>query len=231
MTYAVSDFHGRYDLYLALLDKLRMDDDDTLYILGDYLDRGAEGHKIILDIMERGNVIPLIGNHDFTAVSVLSRLNRGVTGEELDELRPLLDAWFSDGGDVTYQALCALSREKRERIFSFVSDMKTYAEVEAGGKKFVLCHAGIKNYKEGLPLEAYDATDFLFTRTDYTKPLFKDKILVTGHTPTALIDGASRGRIFKSEGHIAVDCGAVFGLGLGCICLDNMREYYVYGVE
>ena len=50
---------------------------------------------------------------------------------------------------------------------------------------------------------------------------------MTGHTPTALIDMASRGRIWRKNGHIALDCGAVFGEGLGCICLDTMQEFYV----
>ena len=27
--------------------------------------------------------------------------------------------------------------------------------------------------------------------------------------------------------HIAIDCGAVFNFGLGCLRLDDMKEFYV----
>ena len=35
------------------------------------------------------------------------------------------------------------------------------------------------------------------------------------------------GKIIKNN-HIAIDCGCVFGYGLGCICLDDMKEYYLH---
>ena len=55
----------------------------------------------------------------------------------------------------------------------------------------------------------------------------EDKILVTGHTPTLYIDPGSKGRIWRGNGHIALDCGAGFGLPLGCIRLDDGEEFYV----
>lgn len=63
-------------------------------------------------------------------------------------------------------------------------------------------------------------------RLDYDKVYFKDKILITGHTPTALIDYRSRGVIWRGNNHIAIDCGVAGGLNLGCLCLDTMEEYY-----
>ena len=47
MIYAVSDLHGRYDRYRQLLDKLDLEEQDTLYVLGDALDRGPEGFRIL----------------------------------------------------------------------------------------------------------------------------------------------------------------------------------------
>ena len=49
---------------------------------------------------------------------------------------------------------------------------------------------------------------------------------MTGHTPTGLIEKASAGRIYRKNNHIAIDCGAVFGNPLGCICLDTGEEFY-----
>ena len=63
MIYVMSDLHGCYDMFLQMLEKIKFNNDDTLYILGDIIDRGDNGIKILLDIMKRSNVIPLLGNH------------------------------------------------------------------------------------------------------------------------------------------------------------------------
>ena len=49
MQYAVSDIHGRYDKYTELLRRLALNESDTLYILGDSIDRGPDGLKILQD--------------------------------------------------------------------------------------------------------------------------------------------------------------------------------------
>ena len=36
-----------------------------------------------------------------------------------------------------------------------------------------------------------------------------------------------KGKIFMLNGHIALDCGAAYGLPLGCLRLDDMKEFYV----
>ena len=48
MTYAMSDLHGRYDLYIKMLEKINFMGNDTLYILGDFVDRGDENIKSIV---------------------------------------------------------------------------------------------------------------------------------------------------------------------------------------
>ena len=48
MIYAVSDIHGCYDKFLGLLDLIKFSDHDTMYILGDMVDRGKDGIKLLL---------------------------------------------------------------------------------------------------------------------------------------------------------------------------------------
>ena len=43
MKYAVSDLHGCYDKYRKLLECLKLTENDSLYILGDIVDRGDGG--------------------------------------------------------------------------------------------------------------------------------------------------------------------------------------------
>ena len=38
------------DKYIKMLEKINFSDSDTLYILGDVVDRGPDGIKILLDI-------------------------------------------------------------------------------------------------------------------------------------------------------------------------------------
>lgn len=39
MTYVMSDIHGMYEKYIEMLMTIQLNDEDTLYILGDMIDR------------------------------------------------------------------------------------------------------------------------------------------------------------------------------------------------
>ena len=56
----------------------------------------------------------------------------------------------------------------------------------------------------------------------------KDKIVITGHTPTQKIpNNDNPGYIYKINNHIALDCGACSGSGrLAGICLETGEEFY-----
>ena len=74
MIYAMSDLHGEYEKYLAMLNKIKFSDDDELFILGDVVDRGQKPVEILRDMSMRHNVFPIMGNHDKMAIDVLSWL-------------------------------------------------------------------------------------------------------------------------------------------------------------
>lgn len=228
-TYCISDLHGRYDLYLKMLEKINFSNEDTLYILGDFVDRGDDGLKIVLDAGERSNVISLMGNHDFLALFVLEKLNDQIRPGAIEDIRDSLNTWFYNGGKKTYEEYKSLPPEKQKLALMTIDTFRDYAEVKVGKREFVLCHGGLKNYSPDKPLTDYTIEEILLAREDYSKPKFakRGKYLVTGHTPTAAIVGATEGKIYRKNDHIAIDCGAVFGYGLGCICLDTMEEFYV----
>jgi len=144
-------------------------------------------------------------------------------------MRYLIDMWKMDGGMSTYNEYKKLSPEERKLALMTIDGFRNYAEVKIGEREFVLCHGGIRDYCEDRPLADYTIEDLAFFREDYSKPKFakRGKYLITGHTPTAAIEGATKGKIYKNHDHIAIDCGAVFGYGLGCLCLDTMEEFYV----
>ena len=72
MHYVVSDIHGEFDRYRTLLERIDFSDDDTLYVLGDAIDRGSGGIDVIKDIMVRDNVVMLMGNHELMCLAAMA---------------------------------------------------------------------------------------------------------------------------------------------------------------
>ena len=60
-TYVISDIHGEYERFMELLEEIELKDTDTLYVLGDVLDRGEHPIKVILKLMEMPNAFCIVG--------------------------------------------------------------------------------------------------------------------------------------------------------------------------
>ena len=65
MHYVISDIHGCFDELMALVKKIKLKDEDILYILGDAVDRGPKPVEVLKWMMMQSNVIPIIGNHEY----------------------------------------------------------------------------------------------------------------------------------------------------------------------
>ena len=126
----------------------------------------------------------------------------------------------------TVSDFLALDEESKESIIDYLSEFNAYEEIEAGGKNFILVHAGIDGFEEGKPLEDYDEKAFVFASADYTRAYFPDSYLVTGHTPTAVIDRQCTGKVYAKKRHLAINCGVAFGGRLAAVCLEKLKVYY-----
>lgn len=68
--YAISDIHGYLDEFRDALNKVNLNDQDNrLFLLGDYLDNGLQSFQVISKIIELEEVYPnqiitLLGNHE-----------------------------------------------------------------------------------------------------------------------------------------------------------------------
>lgn len=234
MIYCVSDIHGDFIRYQTMLKMINFSSDDTLYVLGDVIDRGTGSMRILFDMMSRDNVIPIAGNHEYMALQCLSWLNQEITEETLKNLSQEkleeLQIWMYNGGSATLKEYKKLSKEEQKKVFDYISDFSLYEEVEVKGKKFVLVHAGICNFDECKSMEDYVLDELIFDRADYSKMYFKDKYLVTGHTPTRLIrkklEENQLDLIYIKNNHIAIDCGCGHGGLLGAIRLDDFEDFY-----
>lgn len=87
----------------------------------------------------------------------------------------------------------------------------------------------LHDFEEGKDLDDYALADFLFYRAEYDKRYAKDEntFLVTGHTPTFLIREDREALVYEKNGHIAIDCGCVYGERLAAYCLDHGTVTYV----
>ncbi|MBQ4612623.1 MAG: metallophosphoesterase [Clostridia bacterium] len=140
MIYAMSDLHGCYDKYIRMLETIRFGDQDTLYILGDTVDRGKDGIRLLQDMMRRPNVIPLRGNHDYMAHRVLSRSVSSGANDTAQAVIAERQMWLDDGGAPTYTSFIALSPEEQARVLAYMNTFLIYDEVQAGGECYFLAH-------------------------------------------------------------------------------------------
>lgn len=235
MIYVISDIHGQIEKYIAMLEKINLSDSDTLYVLGDIVDRGKGGIEILFDMMKRPNVIPILGNHEYMMVQVLKQLLKPITDQTISEFNEdkllSLQHWLADGGDKTLEELKAYSVEDKEILLDYITEEFSLLEkVTVNNNTFILTHAGLDNFSPKRGLESYDLHEVLFKKPDYSTKYYDASYLVTGHTPTFLINPKNTGKIFKENMHIAIDCGAAYpdaGGRLGCICLNTLEEFYV----
>lgn len=228
MIYVVSNLHGNYAKFKELLTTISFKDTDIMYVLGDIVDYGEEGLELIGDLSVRYNVYPIVGEHDFMAVKMLSGFEKMLKSGEAPDKKFIsqMTEWAADGGQVTLDAFRTLDAEMREGIIDYLSDMTLYEEVTAGGKDYLLVHAGIAGFKKGIDLEDLKPEAFFTEALDLTKKYFDDKTVVVGHNPTTEENGGN-GRIFFGNGSIAIDCGEARGGTIGCLRLDDLKEYYV----
>ncbi|MBR2529293.1 MAG: fructose-bisphosphatase class III [Blautia sp.] len=130
--YVCSDIHGYLNRYLKLLDEIRLEADDTLYILGDVIDRGPDSFGLLKDIMNRPNVELFLGNHELMMHDFL--LHKGME-----------NIWFlgSNGGKESWSVYQRLSAKEQKAILDYISKSWLQKLLEVDGQKFWLSHSSI----------------------------------------------------------------------------------------
>ena len=226
MTYVMSDIHGEYGLFLKMLEEIRFSDNDVLYIAGDFVDYGEDPMGLLCDVSMRANVIPVAGEHDLLALRMLTELDRVLGSAGALQASEEMKEWMENGGKSTMLGFHALSEEMREGVLDYLSDMVLFEEVEVKKEKYLIVHAGLKGY-EDTPLEELMPEAFLSETLDPEKEYFEDTTVIVGHVHTSELPDADKDMIYYGEGSIYLDCGAGKGGCLGCLCLDNGKEYYV----
>ena len=230
MTYVISDLHGRYDLYLEILEKIQFSADDVLYILGDVTDRNEGGIRIYKDILQKVNIYMLMGNHE----RMLLRALQNPDGVSLNGHESNRELWYRNGGEITEKEFRAEPELVQRRLLAYLEELPLNIPVVINKTRFLLVHA--------MPVSLYEKygtfyDDFIdFTVWERIEPWMKIEfsadVMICGHTPTGYYQHTRPMEIYKVRENVYdIDCGCASGQKrggrLGCMRLEDLAEFYV----
>ena len=213
-TYCISDIHGEWEKYQAMLKLIDFSDADKLFVIGDCIDRHPLGIDILLDIMERPNVQLILGNHEDLLLKTLGPHNE-IGARQL---------WQQNGGSSTRRDLLyCRPPEVRKKIISFLLKLPDHLDIEVNGKKYHLVH--------GYPGDNQDDRIWNRPPKNGIAPL-PGKTVIIGHTPTVFLKGddGQPFTVWHGDGIICIDCGCgnkTLLRRLACLRLDDLQEFYV----
>lgn len=258
-TYVMSDIHGQYDAFMKMLSRIKLGDDDILYVLGDAIDRGPDGIKILKTIMKSQNIVLFLGNHELLMMDGIRNYEECVNeGREDTED---LDLWLDEcnGGRATFEDYKRCSEKKKAELKIFLDNLVVAKKIKVGKKTYYLSHAYVVSkkfddqvkYNELIYKDVFHAVWQNIYDTDFTLQL-KDKIFpnkkfiyISGHIFTQRlgnVDEEGRGLVyfdkdFRDGYHIInIDCGMALrnkSSQLACLRLEDEEVFYegIEGVE
>lgn len=256
-TYVLSDVHGQYNAYKKMLEKIHFSNQDFLYVLGDVIDRGPEGIRLIRDIMRRENAELLLGNHECMLLNALRFLRQRESGEvdedSYDGFTPY-ELWVHpcNGGEGTCLELLSMPEKEQKEIEDYLKNQYLIKRIKVGEKSYHLSHSyslkrrfGKSVRYAGTPPKQVEEIvwESMFDKRgiadDSERPwAYVRDIYIVGHIFTQRLgelDENGRGSIYEKEDFqgyhvIDIDCGMALNSRssqLGCLCLDTEERFYV----
>lgn len=230
MIYVCSDLHGysleKFKMFLAKTGFL---DNDFLYILGDVIDRGSDGVKILKWLMSMPNAQLILGNHEQMMLASLFVFDE-ITNESIDNLTAsrltAYSTWVANSGQPTIDALAATRQSEIKYILEYLQEAPLYETVTVNGKEFILTHSGLGNFSPDKKLSNYTTDELLWNRPSIEQRYFDAITVVFGHTPTVYYADEYKGKILFTDSWIDVDVGTGLGLPPAILRLDDMKTFY-----
>ncbi len=234
MIYVTSDLHGAHpEVMERLLEKAGFGDGDFLFVLGDVIDRGDHGIDLLLWLTQLPNAQLILGNHE-AMMCACRFLFEEVTEESLEKLTlenlKLMQTWVDNGGTGTIQAMKKLLKADpglAEGIWEYLDDAPLYDVVAAGGKTYILTHAGLGNFSPHRPTTDYTPEELLMHRPSLSDRYFPDATVIFGHTPTQMYGMEYAGKALRTDTWIDIDTGAAAGGNPMLLRLDDAQEFYL----
>lgn len=222
MVFVMSDIHGQYDKFVEMLNIIAFNNTDTLYILGDIIDRGPKNIDMVKKVMSMPNVKMILGNHE----DMMLKYYKG--GSLFEQV-----LWYENGGVYTDKEFAKLSELEKEQILKFFDNLPIEYHIEVKGQKFILVHG---NYVSDEDKKTMNEEEYknavIWGRMNLIDTGPTDAIAILGHTCVSHFICDTPYHIYKQFNLINIDCGlAGYYHGnekrrLGCLRLDDMKEFY-----
>ena len=213
----IPDIHGCYNTFIELLNQINLTRDDSLFLLGDYINRGKKSKEVLDKIIELikhdHKVYPLQGNHENR---LLERHLKTYTEEELKLPRQFRN-----------KDLVNENNKIKNEYLGFISNLPYYYEL----KDYFLVHAGF-NFTR--PDFLNDFKSMMWITEIENHDNLTDKKLVIGHKTKSLNE--IKFEITNQSKIIHLDNGCVYksnpSLGnLLCFDLDSEKLYIQKNVD
>ena len=218
MVYVCSDIHGRYDKYIRVFDKVS--DSDTLYILGDVIDRNPDGIKILQDIQKRDNVIFLCGNHEFM-------MYESLFGEYKEFSMTCQFVWQANGGTSTMKAFFSLSDDEKEEIKQMILSSLAFKRLTIKNKRYYLSHAGVFEDFPSCESKTFaELTSDILERglfhINLTEGVSDDETIIRGHRVVQNYHNSYK--VYRQKNNIDIDGGLA-------LCDDSMSRLILFRLD
>ncbi|MBQ8994204.1 MAG: metallophosphoesterase [Oscillospiraceae bacterium] len=225
-TYVISDIHAHSAPLNAFLQSIR--EEDTVYVLGDVVDKGPDGLQPLLTVLNDPRCILLLGNHE---MMMLEHLNSGANGSS-----ECSSVWLGlNGGSYTMAAFRHLTEDLQIQIYTALKNSLIQTTLKLKNESFILVHA----FPD--PTRREVSVNDLFDGAHYDwgsryvwyrgEPYAWGNTVIVGHTPTPFANGWEKpATVIEGNGWINIDCGLA-GNHEGCsrlaaLCLDDLRVQY-----
>ena len=236
MIYVLSDIHGNERRFASVMNQIDLQPEDTLYVLGDVIDRHPSGIRILRKLMAMPNAKMLLGNHEYMMLRALGYPYD--SREEINETirEDALKLWYRNGGKVTHDYLKHLRKTVRSQIVEYLRSLPLNIDISVGGKAYKLAHSA--------PVEEYinyrghpDSTHFAVWKRWRRYDTFSGAYtLIFGHTPTMYYQNSVPMEIWTGDRCMGIDCGCGFSEDkndpdskygrLACLRVDDGKVFY-----
>ena len=225
--FAISDIHGCKKTFESILDKIAFSKADTLFLLGDFVDRGPDSKGVIdliWKLQQEGYQVNCIrGNHEEL---VLRAASSNYT---------LLEKWLLTDGKDTMDSFgvdnCA---DIPAAYIQWMNSLPYFLEVD----KYILVHGGL-DFTLQDPLA--DTTEMCWIRAWHTHINYdwlEQRIILHGHTPIEIELLESQFVNLEHQQYLDIDNGCVYAHprhwrsdGLGSLCAFDMTNRKLYFKE
>ena len=224
MLYFASDIHAQYDLFLALLEKIRFSEKDEMIICGDIVDKGPDSVRLAQFIFAQPNIRCILGNHEYAFLKYYESLMRE-SSDNFDEVLKKLQGYFQNDGYLLDWATV-------DRLES----LPLYIETD----EYICVHAGLPLDENGYALPLKDAeAEWLVNDRIFKEPNVlpkTEKCIFFGHTPASFVSGkeeilcyprVENPKSIRDYYKVHLDMGTMSSGIVGCICMETKETFYV----